>query len=95
MTEASGCIFFVVREQTVFGFAVGELANFATEESGVKFDRAIEVGYGDIDPAKNVGAHFDIVIADFLRSLHSSQFCFEKGKENLSGRSLSPRAFGR
>jgi hypothetical protein len=72
-----------VREQTVLGFAVCELANLAAEHGRIELDCAIEIRDRDIGPTKCVRAHFDIVIANVLRSLHYSSLSrLKKRKKN-------------
>ena len=69
-TKASGRILLFVWQQTVFGFAVGDFADLACENGGVELNRPVEVRDWDICPAESVSCHFDIVIPNFLRSLH-------------------------
>ena len=51
-------------QKSVFHFSFRQLAHLFSEHSGVKFDRASEIGYWNIRPAKCVGGHK--VILHFL-----------------------------
>src|SRR5579864_3397092 len=73
-----------MRQKSVIHSAFGQFFDLLSEQRGIKFDRAVEIGDRDIGPAKCSGAHFDIVFANVVRSLHYSGLLNLKTKRKIS-----------